>query len=190
MPKDKLFTYRENGDELSPIRVIYADIECYIDDTEHKPAAIACYEVWHKDVNRQNKMHVWQGDNCISDFLCFLEGAVKSQHRLDGDISRKGMNMTQADKLKFESCESCPTCHAKFDDKVKKVRDHNHLTGEFRTALCSKCNFSLRLRRRVLPVVFHNFKGYDSHMIIKGGLGQLKIAKLTSSRKRVKSLWP
>ena len=178
MPKDILFKYLENGDELSPIRVIYADIECYIEEDTHKPAAIACYEVWHKDVNRQNKMHVWQGEDCILKFLNFLESAVKSQHLFDNKLTRKAMNMTEADEIKFNNCEFCPTCNVKFDDdKVKKVRDHDHLTGKFRSALCSKCNFRLRLRRRVLPVIFHNFKGYDSHMIIKGGLGQMKNSK-------------
>ena len=178
MPKDTLFRYQENGDELSPIRVMYADIECYIDDGTHKPAAIACYEVWHKDLNRQNKMHVWQGEDCILKFLNFLESAVKSQHAFDDEVSRKAMNMTVADKIKFNSCKSCPRCSVKFeDDKVKKVRDHDHLTGKFRNALCSKCNFRLRLRRRVLPVIFHNFKGYDSHIIIKGGLAQMKNSK-------------
>ena len=178
MPKDTLFRYQENGDELSPIRVMYADIECYIDDGTHKPAAIACYEVWHKHLNRQNKMHVWQGEDCILKFLHFLESAAKSQHDFDDELSRKAMNMTRTDKLKFDSCEFCPRCSTKFDnDKVKKVRDHDHLTGQFRNALCSKCNFRLRLRRRVLPVIFHNFKGYDSHIIIKGGLGQMKNSK-------------
>ena len=58
MPKDKIFSYRDNGEELSPLRVIYADIECYIDENIHKPAAIACYEVWHNSFKHRNKMHV------------------------------------------------------------------------------------------------------------------------------------
>ena len=94
MPKDINFSYKENGDELSPIRVIYADIECFIEEDSHKPAAIACYEVWHKDLKRQNKMHVWQGDDCIIKFIKFLESAVKFQHLFDEDLTRKAMNMT------------------------------------------------------------------------------------------------
>ena len=176
MPKDKIFSHRDNGDELSPLRVIYADIECYIDDIIHKPAAISCYEVWHDHFrNRQNKMHTWQGEDCISKFLEFLDKAAKFQQSYDSQLQRKSLHMSDEDKQKFESCTSCPKCHKTFDDdKIKKVRDHDHITGKFRNALCSKCNFSLRLRRRVLPVIFHNFKGYDSHMLIKGGLSQMK----------------
>ena len=179
MPKNTIFTFKENGDELSPIRTIYADIECYIDEKIHKPAAIACYEVWHDDFNRKNKIHVWQGEDCILNFLQFLERAVKVQQKHDTQLTRRSMNMSEADTQLFNSCEFCPKCNAKFDnDKIKKVRDHDHITGAFRTALCSKCNFSLRMRRRVLPVIFHNFKNYDGHMLIKGGLGHMKHLKL------------
>ena len=179
MPKDKLFCYKENGDELSPLRVIYADIECFIEDGEHKPAAIACYEAWHSNYKNRNKMRVWQGEDCIVKFLNFLVQAAKIQQKRDVALTRKSMTLSEADLHRFNSCESCPRCSAKFDNEnVKKVRDHNHITGEFRSALCSKCNFALRMRRRVLPVIFHNFKGYDSHILIKGGLGQLKDCKL------------
>jgi ssDNA-binding Zn-finger/Zn-ribbon topoisomerase 1 len=180
MPKDKEFSYRENGDELSPLRVIYADIECYIDDNIHRPAAISCYEVWHDHFrSRQNKMRVWQGEDCIYQFLQFLEQAVKFQQKHDGELYRRSLHMTADDQAKFDSCNVCPKCRKTFDDdKIKKVRDHDHITGKFRNALCSKCNFSLRMKRRTLPVIFHNFKGYDSHMIIKGGLGQMKEWKL------------
>ena len=123
-------------------------------------------------------MHVFQGNDCIEKFLSYLETAVKFQHNRDSELARKSMNLSQEDKLKFDSCEFCPKCNAKFDEKTVKVRDHDHISGKFRTALCSKCNFSLKLRRRVLPVIFHNFKGYDSHMILKGGLGNMKNSKI------------
>ena len=179
MPKDKLFSYKENGDELSPLRVIYADIECHIEDSIHKPAAIACYEVWYKNYKNRNRMHVWQGDDCIIKFLNFLVQAAKIQQKRHFALTRKCMTLSEADLHRFNSCESCPRCNTKFDgENIKKVRDPDHITGEFRSALCSKCNFGFKMRRRVLPVIFHNFKGYDSHILIKGGLGQMKDCKL------------
>ena len=180
MPKEINFGYKESGDELSPLRVIYADIECFIENGVHKPAAIACYEVWHYHFNNsKNKMHVWEGKDCILDFLHFLEKAVKFQQKFDTQLTRKSMVLSEADLQRFNTAEVCSKCHKKFDnDKIKKVRDHDHITGEFRDALCRKCNFSLRVRRRVLPVILHNFKGYDCHMIISGGLGQMKNSKL------------
>ena len=58
------------------------------------------------------------------------------------------------------------------------MRDHCHLTGKFRSALCQKCNFLHRLRRHNLPVIFHNLKGYDSHLLIKNGMGKMKCWEL------------
>ena len=50
MPKEKEFSYQVDGHELSPMRIVYSDIECYIDpntDKTHFPAAVGCRVVWH-----------------------------------------------------------------------------------------------------------------------------------------------
>lgn len=46
----------------------------------------------------------------------------------------------------------------------RKVRDHDHYSGEYRGAAHSACNFRLR-RTFKIPVFFHNFRGYDAHII-------------------------
>ena len=47
-----------------------------------------------------------------------------------------------------------------------KVRDHCHITGKYRGATHWSCNVNLKMTKKV-PVIFHNFKGYDSHLILK-----------------------
>ena len=47
-----------------------------------------------------------------------------------------------------------------------KVRDHDHLTGEFRGAAHSVCNLNYKVPR-FIPIYFHNFSGYDAHLIVK-----------------------
>ena len=49
---------------------------------------------------------------------------------------------------------------------MNKVRDHRHVTGRFRGAAHNKCNTNLRLSWK-LPIIFHNFLGYDGHIIFK-----------------------
>ena len=50
--------------------------------------------------------------------------------------------------------------------KMLKVRDHCHFTGKYRGAARNSCNLQCR-KPLILPVIFHNLQGYDSHLFIK-----------------------
>ena len=47
---------------------------------------------------------------------------------------------------------------------IKKFRDYCHITSKFRGAAHWDCNINFQLTKKV-PVVFHNLKNYDSHLI-------------------------
>ena len=47
-----------------------------------------------------------------------------------------------------------------------KIRDHHPITGKYRGSAHSDCNINLKLTKKV-PVVFHNLRGYDSHLIMQ-----------------------
>ena len=49
----------------------------------------------------------------------------------------------------------------------RKVRDHDHITGKYRGAAHDRCNLRMRTTYKI-PVFFHNFRGYDAHLIVKG----------------------
>ena len=51
-------------------------------------------------------------------------------------------------------------------DGDNKVRDHYHITGKYRGASHWSCNINLIISKKV-AVIFHNLKGYDSHLIFK-----------------------
>ena len=46
------------------------------------------------------------------------------------------------------------------------VRDHDHITGKYRGAVHNTCNLRFRPDKKI-PVIIHNFRGYDSRLIIK-----------------------
>ena len=49
---------------------------------------------------------------------------------------------------------------------MDKVRDHCHITGIYRGSCHWSCNINLKVSKK-LVVIFHNLKGYDSHLIFK-----------------------
>ena len=55
---------------------------------------------------------------------------------------------------------------------MRKVRDHDHLTGKYRAAH-SKCNKNVKQKQSsFVPIFFHNFFGYDCHHIFEELLTQ------------------
>ena len=46
------------------------------------------------------------------------------------------------------------------------MRDNCHITGRYRSEAHWSCNINLKLTKRI-PVIFHNLRGYESHLIIK-----------------------
>ena len=49
------------------------------------------------------------------------------------------------------------------------LRDHDHMTGRYRMAAHNECNFKLKLNPKTapIPVIFHNLKGYDGHLLMQ-----------------------
>ena len=76
----------------------------------------------------------------------------------------KNLIMSEKEEEQFQSSNSCWICEKLIDDDDEKVRDHCHITGKFRGAAHWSCNINLQLTKKV-PVIFHNLRGYDSHLI-------------------------
>ena len=51
-------------------------------------------------------------------------------------------------------------------EKDIRVRDYCHITGKYRGAAQNNCNINFRLTDKI-PVIFHNLKEYDSHLIMQ-----------------------
>ena len=55
----------------------------------------------------------------------------------------------------------------------EKVRDHDPLTGKCRKAACNKCNIECKQNSSsFVSIFFHNFSGYDYHLIFEELLTQ------------------
>ena len=78
----------------------------------------------------------------------------------------KNLVMTAEQNKEFERSNICWICGKLIDCANNKVRDHCHITVKYRRAAHWSCNINLKINKEV-PVIFHNLKGYDSHLIFK-----------------------
>ena len=76
----------------------------------------------------------------------------------------KNLIMTEEEE-QFQSSKTCWVCEILIENDDEKVRDHCHITGKFRGAAHWSCNINLQLTKKV-PVIFHNLRGYDSHLVL------------------------
>ena len=78
----------------------------------------------------------------------------------------KTLIMFAEEEERFQLTNSSWICKKLFDVGDDKVRDHCHITGKYGGTAHWGCNVNLKLNEKV-PVIFHNLRGYDSHLIIK-----------------------
>ena len=64
----------------------------------------------------------------------------------------------------FQQSNRCHISEQLINNEDEKVRDHCHVTGKFRGAAHCSCNVNYQSTTKI-PVIFHNLRGYDSHLI-------------------------
>ncbi|XP_050503415.1 uncharacterized protein LOC126882493 [Diabrotica virgifera virgifera] len=105
------------------------------------------------------KSHV--GLDCMSWFSHEIDNLAQFIHSKLINIQPMNVEVSLKD-----ATERCHICNRKFLEKDRIVRDHCHLTGNFRGFAHNGCNLNYK-KAFVVPIAFHNMSGYDSHFIIK-----------------------
>ena len=72
--------------------------------------------------------------------------------------------LSNEEKLIHKNKTCCDECKNEFT-KTNKCRHHDHITGNYISSLCNKCNLKFQYRK-FLPVYIHNLKNYDGHFIV------------------------
>ena len=80
----------------------------------------------------------------------------------------KGLIMTASQNEEFERSNICWICGKSIDIGYNKVRDHDHTKSgnNCRGPAHWSCNINMKISKK-LVVIFHNLRGYDSHLIFK-----------------------
>ena len=131
----------------------------------HIPCSFA-YKVVCVDNKVSKDVIIYRGKNAAYEFI----EAILKEYDYCKKIMKKHFNknlvMSVDEEERFQLANSCWICNKLFDVGDENVRDHCHVTGKFRGAAHFSCNANCKFSKKV-PVIFHNLKGYDSHLIIK-----------------------
>jgi hypothetical protein len=95
---------------------------------------------------------------------------LKSLHSIHCELLQRFerlLPLSPEEQFIFNHAQYCTQCNCKFSKDNPKVRHHNHITGKFIRTWCRKCSIHERKKNFKTIVVFHNFRGYDSHFIIR-----------------------
>ena len=88
--------------------------------------------------------------------------------------TNKDIVMTDKDEEDYKNNYVCRFC-GKFIES-DKVRDHCHLTGNYRGPAHSKCIINVTQKQsNFIPFIFHNFSNYDCPMFFKKLVDKKKI---------------
>ena len=74
--------------------------------------------------------------------------------------------MIKKDNENFKNSTRCWICENGYIDGDVNVRDHCHITQKYRSSAHRDYNINFKLNHKI-PVVFHNLKNYDSHLIMQ-----------------------
>ena len=78
----------------------------------------------------------------------------------------KSLIMSAEENERFELTNICWICSKFIINSDNKVRDHYHISRKYRVTAHWSCNSNLKMTKKV-PVIIHNLKGYNSHLIFK-----------------------
>ena len=155
--------------------ICYVDFETMLVEVEdmgnikyiHVPASFRLILIDSKfDKIIAKKMYL--GKDCMYKFFEVLDEIrefVLQQYK--ENIKMKKLTTKQQEKYDdATTCWICDGAKGEFTKQNYKVRDHDHMTGKFRRAAHWKCNIFYNYKNMKIPCIIHNFKGFDSHLII------------------------
>ena len=179
MPQEGKLTFQNHHKQLPAPYVIYADFEALTtkvegpeldptksntQKTQHHEACSYCYVVVRCDGKTEAPAQ-YRGPNAAEHFLRALQEEERGIQKVLA--KPQAIKMTRADWESHRTASRCHVCDKPLEGD--SVKDHCHITGRYRGAAHSDCNLKLRLspKTTTIPVVFHNLRGYDSHLLMQ-----------------------
>lgn len=206
MPKEdeQSIEFKNISRQLRAPFVVYADFECYTQRTgemhknayqKHIPSGF-CFKVVSSEDLYTKPSVLYRGPNVVE---CFFHMLIREEKWICKNLSLpKAMQLSSADKIQFAINNTCHICGKPIENVEEKVRDHCHLTGVYRGPAHNNCNLQFkwqttrdgRSHQFVIPVIFHNLRGYDGHLLMSafGKFKERKLRCIPNNRERYLSV--
>jgi hypothetical protein len=159
--------------------VIYCDLESLIGEERridegkifsarlHKPIAAGALTVCRTKPQFSSSPFIYTGEDCINKLFEFILSEYERICQVLNTVDVP-MVLTNEQEESFFNATHCESCHEEFsDEKNNKVRDHDHLSGKYRNALCNRCNLSYAKQKYSVFIFFHGLSNYDLHFLIQ-----------------------
>ena len=159
---------------------VYADFECKLAPVEgcsnkddgssttqkhlHIPSSFA-YLIKCSFDESLDCLEVYRGENSGEEFVRSLTSKIKDLYEQYVFNKFVPLVMSEENNKHCHATAKCHICEKIIEDPTEKVRDHCHMTGKYRGPAHNTCNTKYHLHHEV-PVFFHNFSKYDSHLFI------------------------
>lgn len=184
----KWIKFRSVHKQLQVPFVIYADFECFTEKIQHDqeqttntynyqrhvPSSFCYLVVCANDEYNKGPVLYSEKSKAVVDsfFDCLMEEECRIKTIL---ATQKPMNLTEEQEKAFFRETFCHICEESYVDFSNKVRDHDHLTGQYRGSAHKSCNLKFRWGKNNplnkfgfrIPVILHNLRGYNSHLLMR-----------------------
>lgn len=193
---NNIIEFKNHRNQLKAPFIIYADLESILKKPDikfsesettvayqqHQTHSIGYFFKCMYDES-QSYYRTKRGEHCIE---WFVQELYQIAQIVDEILNKpEPLNMTMEDEVLFIMSDECHICGRAFMEDEIKVRDHSHITGEFRGAAHQKCNLSYQEVHHI-PIVFHNLSNYDAHFFIsalaKNIPGQISVIPCTDQQ--------